>query len=85
MFAHRTIATALIRVADLLAVLTLALFAYAMIKPAVQAYTYGDLKMELGLPVYILWGIALIGMASAILCAIGALLTAAASRQDESA
>jgi TRAP-type C4-dicarboxylate transport system permease small subunit len=82
-FAHRALVTALIRISDVLTILTLGLFGYAMIMPAMQAYNYGDLKMELGLPVYILWGFALIGMAGAILCAFGALLAPATPHHDE--
>lgn len=82
-FAHRAVVTALIRVSDVLTIVTLGLFVYAMITPAMQAYNYGDLKMELGLPVYILWGFALIGMAGAILCAFGALLAPATPHHDE--
>jgi len=82
-FAHRYVVTALIRISDLLTILTLGLFAYAMITPALQAYNYGDLKMELGLPVYILWGFALIGMAGAILCAFGALIAPTTPHHDE--
>lgn len=82
-FAHRYVVSALIRLSDLLTIFTLALFAYAMITPALQAYNYGDLKMELGLPVYILWVFALIGIAGAILCAIGALIAPATPHHDE--
>ena len=74
-FAHRRLVAALIRISDVLTIATLALFAYAMIKPAMQAFSYGDLKMELQVPVWYLWAAALIGMAGAILCAIGALIT----------
>ncbi len=63
--------------------MTLALFAYAMIKPAMQAFSYGDRKLELGLPVYVLWVFALVGIAGAILCAIGALIAAGEARRDE--
>lgn len=82
-FVHRYVVTVLIRVSDVLTIVTLGLFAYAMIKPAMQAYSYGDLKMELGLPVYILWGFALAGIAGAILCAIGALIGPANPHRDE--
>lgn len=82
-FANRYLVTALIRISDLLAVLTLGLFAYAMITPAMQAFSYGDRKMELGLPLYILWTFALIGIAGAILCAIGALIARAKPQHDE--
>ncbi|MGH6684971.1 MAG: TRAP transporter small permease subunit, partial [Pseudolabrys sp.] len=82
-FAPRGIVTALVRISDVLAVVTLALFAYAMITPAMQAYSYGDRKLELQLPIYILWAVALLGIAGAILCAIGALFAPRAGRHDE--
>jgi TRAP-type C4-dicarboxylate transport system permease small subunit len=72
--AHRSIVHVLVRISDLLTILTLALFAYAMLKPAMQAYAYNDLKMELQIPVWYLWAAALLGMAGAILCACGRLI-----------
>ena len=81
-FAHRQVVIALIRVADVLTILTIVLYAYAMITPAVQAYNYGDLKMELQVPVWYLWAAALIGIAGAILCAIGALILPAIPKHD---
>jgi TRAP-type C4-dicarboxylate transport system permease small subunit len=82
-FAPRKIVTALVRISDVLAIVTLALFTYAMITPAMQAYSYGDRKLELQLPIYILWAVALLGISGAILCAIGALFTPRAGRHDE--
>jgi len=82
-YAHRAVVAVLIRISDLLAIITLALFAYAMIKPAMQAFNYGDRKMELGLPLYILWAVALAGIAAAILCAISAMFSAAKRPHDE--
>lgn len=76
-FAHRAVVHILIRISDLLTILTLVLFAYAMLKPAMQAYAYNDLKMELQIPVWYLWAAALLGMAGAILCACGRLLAPA--------
>jgi len=81
-FAPRMVVAALIRLSDVLAVITLALFAYAMITPAMQAFSYGDRKLELGLPTYILWIFALLGIAGAILCAFGALIGAADPHHD---
>lgn len=74
---HRYIVNALIRISDLLTILVLLLFAYAMLKPAMQAYAYGDLKLELRVPIWWLWTAALVGMAGGILCAIGALIAPA--------
>lgn len=82
-FAHRAVVAVLIRISDLLTILTLALFAYAMIKPAMQAYAYGDMKMELQIPVWYLWAAALLGMAGAILCACGRLFTSAEAKHHD--
>ena len=79
----RALLTVLIRVADVLAVATLLLFTYAMITPALQALAYGDRKIDLGLPLWILWAVALVGMVCAILCALGVLLLPASSRHNE--
>jgi TRAP-type C4-dicarboxylate transport system permease small subunit len=76
-FAHRYIIAALIRLSDALTIVTLGLFAYAMITPALQSYNYGEVKMELQVPIWWMWAIALIGIAGAILCAIGALIAPA--------
>lgn len=81
-FAHRAIVTALIRLSDVLTVVTLALFAYAMIKPALQSYSYGEVKMDLQVPIWWFWAGALIGIAGAVLCAIGALIAPADSHHD---
>jgi len=82
-FAPRTMVAALIRLSDVLAVMTLALFGYAMVTPALQAFSYGDRKLELGLPIYFLWIFALLGIAGAILCAFGALLSTTGPHHDE--
>jgi TRAP-type C4-dicarboxylate transport system permease small subunit len=76
-FASRTIVHVLIRISDLLTILTLGLFAYAMLKPAMQAYAYNDLKLELQIPIWWMWAVALLGMAGAILCACGSLFAPA--------
>jgi len=60
----------LIRIADFLSVLCLALLVWAMLLPASQAYQYGDAKMELPIPIYILWIVALASMAGTIFCAV---------------
>jgi TRAP-type C4-dicarboxylate transport system permease small subunit len=70
-FAPPRVVALLIRVADVLAVVALGLLTYAMIKPAMQAYAYGDVKQELRLPIYWLWIVALVGMIGTILCAVG--------------
>lgn len=82
-FAARGVVAVLIRLSDLLTILTLALFTYAMITPAMQSFGYGERKMELGLQIWVLWVAALIGVAGAILCAIGAFFLPTTSRHDE--
>src|SRR5215472_19012371 len=42
-------AIVLIRIADVLSVICLALLMWAMLQPAMQAYDYGDRKLELNL------------------------------------
>jgi TRAP-type C4-dicarboxylate transport system permease small subunit len=74
----------LIRLSDLLTIFTIGLFIYAMLTPALQSYGYGERKLELGLPIWVLWAAALIGIAGAVLCALGAFLLPAISRRDES-
>lgn len=73
-FASPRVVLALIRLSDVLSILAVVFFTYAMTVPALQAYAYGDVKLELQLPIYWLWIVALFGMAGAILCGIGALL-----------
>jgi TRAP-type transport system small permease protein len=70
----RRMTAALIAFSDALSVVLLSLLVWAMIAPAVQAFQYGDRKLELGLPVYILWIAALAGLLGTILCALGVLL-----------
>jgi TRAP-type transport system small permease protein len=65
----------LVRLTDLVSILTLGILVWAMSGPALQAYEYGDRKLELALPLYVLWIVALLGMVGSIICAVGALLT----------
>jgi len=60
----------LIRIADVLSVLCLGLLVWAMLLPATQAYQYGDVKMELPIPLYVLWIVALASLAGTIFCAL---------------
>jgi TRAP-type C4-dicarboxylate transport system permease small subunit len=82
-FAPAALVRVLVRVADLLSIAAVILLTYAMVGPALQAFDYGDRKLELQLPIYILWVAALAGMAGAILCAIGALLLPAVARHEK--
>ena len=60
----------LIRIADLLSVVCLGLVLWAMLGPAMQAYDYGDRKLELNLPIYVLWILAFLGALGTIFCAL---------------
>jgi TRAP-type C4-dicarboxylate transport system permease small subunit len=82
-FVHRAVVTVLIRLSDILTVLTIVMFAYAMITPAMQSYSYGEFKMELRIPIWYLWAAALTGIAGAILCAAGTLIVPVDSRHDD--
>lgn len=74
----------LIKAADVLSFGTLLLLATAMLKPALQAYAYSDRKLELNLPLYILWGVALAGMAGALLSALCVIFSAPAEARNPS-
>jgi TRAP-type transport system small permease protein len=63
----------LIRVADFLSVVCLGLLMWAMLGPAMQAYEYGDRKLELHLPIYVLWIAALLSLTGTLVCALVAL------------
>jgi TRAP-type C4-dicarboxylate transport system permease small subunit len=63
----------LVRMSDLITVGILALMIWAMIEPASQAFEYGDKKLELGLKLWILWTVAIAGLAGTLFCALGAL------------
>lgn len=64
----------LIRLSDVLTVVMLLIIGYAMLQIALQTYSYGDRKLELQIPIFLLWIIALAGLAGSILCAIGAVI-----------
>ncbi len=64
----------LIRLSDVLSIAALAILVWAMMTPARQAFDYGDRKLELGLPLSVLWAFALAGMAGTIVCAAAALV-----------
>jgi TRAP-type C4-dicarboxylate transport system permease small subunit len=82
-FAHRYLVVCLIRLSDFLTIFSLCLFAYAMITPAWQSYSYGEVKIDLHIPIWYMWAVALIGVAGAILCAGGALLAPADPRHND--
>ena len=52
-------------VASLLGVSIFAYIGWAMLTPAKDAWSYGDRSLELGLPLWILWSVAIFGVACA--------------------
>jgi TRAP-type C4-dicarboxylate transport system permease small subunit len=71
-FAPKRLVSVCIRFSDVVTIVALAILIYAMITPAVQAWQYGDTKIDLGLPLSVLWAFALVGMVIALACAIAA-------------
>jgi TRAP-type C4-dicarboxylate transport system permease small subunit len=64
----------LIRFFDLVTVAVLVVMAWAMVKQGIQAFDYGDRKLELDIPVWYLWIAGLAGLAGVIICALGLFL-----------
>lgn len=60
----------LCRLAGLLSAAILIFIFIAMLTPAMQAYQYGDIRLELRIPVWIIWVIALVGMGGGVLASI---------------
>lgn len=62
----------LTRLSDVITVALLGLMIWAMTQPALQAYEYGDRKLELGTPLWIVWVVAILGLAGALISALAA-------------
>ena len=73
-FLSERVLSALKTVASIAAIAVLIFLFWSMIRPAREAYAYGDVKLELGLPVWIIWVFALFGTFNSIVAAIGVLL-----------
>jgi TRAP-type C4-dicarboxylate transport system permease small subunit len=71
----------LVRLADVVSIVLLMLVTAAMISPALQAYDYGDRKLELGLQLWVLWIFALVGLIGTLLCALGPLFRPVPARR----
>jgi TRAP-type C4-dicarboxylate transport system permease small subunit len=65
---------ALVRLADVVSLALLVLMTVAMVFPALQAFDYGDRKLELGLPLWVLWSFAIVGLIGTIICALAPLI-----------
>ena len=65
---------ALIAISDAVVLAMLVLITWALLAPARQALDYGDRKIELGLPLAVIWGLVIVGMAGVVLAAIASLV-----------
>jgi TRAP-type C4-dicarboxylate transport system permease small subunit len=61
-------------IADIVSVMCLLLFLWGMFQPAMQAFQYGDRKLELGVPLYVLWGFAIAGLLGTLVCGVAAFI-----------
>lgn len=61
---------AFMRASDIISAALFALMLSAAWTPAVQALGNGETKLQLGLPISVLWGIALTGLAGTLVCAL---------------
>lgn len=61
-------------IANTAGIVILCFIFWAMLKPAHDAYIYGDVKPEFGFPVWIVWGFALFGVLNSILSAAAAVI-----------
>ncbi len=59
----------LIRFFDLVTVVVLCIMAWAMTRQGLQAFEYGDRKLELDIPVWYIWAAGLTGLAGVVICA----------------
>ncbi len=60
----------LCRTAGLLSAAILLFIFISMLQPAMQSYRYGEVRLELNVPVWIIWAIALAGMCGGLLASI---------------
>ena len=58
------------RLSAVLSALVLIFIFTSMITPAMQSYQYNELRLELNMPTWIMWAIALIGMAGGVMASI---------------
>lgn len=57
-------------VAALATVAVLVFLLWSMIRPAEEAYLYGDVKLELGFPIWISWMLALFGLVNSVIAGL---------------
>lgn len=64
----------LVKAGDAAMLAILALITWAMLTPAFQAWDFEDRKLELGLPLIVVWAAAILGMAGSVAVALALLL-----------
>lgn len=67
------------RMTALLSAAVLVFIFVSMLTPALQSYQYGEIRLELDMPVWIVWVIALVGMCGGVLASLIALFSAVGS------
>jgi TRAP-type C4-dicarboxylate transport system permease small subunit len=60
----------LTRLAGLLSAAVLLFIFVSMLTPAMQSYQYGEIRLELKIPVWTIWAIALLGMCGGLLASV---------------
>jgi TRAP-type C4-dicarboxylate transport system permease small subunit len=65
---------ALISFGDVVMLVMLGLILWAMVSPALQALDYGDRKIELGLPLIVIWVAAMLGVAGSLVVVLSLVL-----------
>lgn len=75
----------LCRLAGVLSAVVLIFIFVSMLTPARQAYQYGDMRLELNIPVWTIWVVALVGMCGGVLASIINVLQPPASARRVSA
>lgn len=58
------------RISALLSAGILIFIFLSMLTPALQSYQYGEMRLELQMPTWIMWAVALVGMAGGVLASV---------------
>jgi TRAP-type C4-dicarboxylate transport system permease small subunit len=66
---------ALIAISDAVVLVVLIVITWALVAPARQAFDYGDRKIELGLPLAVIWGLVIAGMAGVVVAAMAVFMS----------
>lgn len=77
-FVSREFIRKLVAFAGVLSAIALSFIFWSMLSPAMDAYNYGDVKLELNLPVWIIWVLTLVGLSGAVLASLAVMLKPAA-------